>query len=357
MVNADRLTVKSTEALNDAIALARQNGNPLVYDVHLLLALLRQDEGIVVPILQKLGANVASLRDQLEREAERLPKQSNAQPSLSRELNGVLDKAEGEARQLNDEYISTEHLLLALADARGTESKTLLDGVGATKPALLEALRSVRGSHRVTDQTPENQYQALQRYTRDLTDVARKGKLDPVIGRDEEIRRVIQVLSRRTKNNPVLIGEPGVGKTAIAEGLAQRIANGDVPEGLKNKRLISLDLGSLIAGAKYRGEFEERLKAVLKEITDAQGQFVVFIDELHTLVGAGKAEGAMDAGNMLKPALARGELRVVGATTLDEYRKYIRKRCGSGAAVPARVRRRAVGREHDRDPARAQGAL
>ncbi len=325
MVNADRLTVKSTEALNDAIALARQSGNPQVYDVHLLLALLRQDEGIVVPILQKLGANVASLRDQLEREVERLPKQSNAQPSLSRELNGVLDRAEGEARQLNDEYISTEHLLLALADARGTESKTLLDGVGATKSALLDALRSVRGSHRVTDQTPENQYQALQRYTRDLTDVARKGKLDPVIGRDEEIRRVIQVLSRRTKNNPVLIGEPGVGKTAIAEGLAIRIANGDVPEGLKNKRLIALDLGALIAGAKYRGEFEERLKAVLKEITDSQGQFVVFIDELHTLVGAGKAEGAMDAGNMLKPALARGELRVVGATTLDEYRKYIEK--------------------------------
>ena len=325
MVNADRLTVKSTEALNDAISLARQSGNPLVYDVHLLLSLLRQDEGIVVPIVQKLGASVATLREQLEREVERLPKQSNAQPSMSRELNGVLDRAEDEARKLGDEYISTEHLLLALSDARGTESKTLLEQAGATHTALLDGLRSVRGSHRVTDQTPENQYQALQRYTRDLTDVARKGKLDPVIGRDEEIRRVIQVLSRRTKNNPVLIGEPGVGKTAIAEGLAQRIANGDVPEGLKNKRLVSLDLGALIAGAKYRGEFEERLKAVLKEITDAQGKFVVFIDELHTLVGAGKAEGAMDAGNMLKPALARGELRVVGATTLDEYRKYIEK--------------------------------
>jgi ATP-dependent Clp protease ATP-binding subunit ClpB len=325
VVNADRLTVKSTEALNDAISLARQSGNPLVYDVHLLLSLLRQDEGIVVPIVQKLGASVATLREQLEREVERLPKQSNAQPSMSRELNGVLDRAEDEARKLGDEYISTEHLLLALSDARGTESKTLLEQAGATHTALLDGLRSVRGSHRVTDQTPENQYQALQRYTRDLTDVARKGKLDPVIGRDEEIRRVIQVLSRRTKNNPVLIGEPGVGKTAIAEGLAQRIANGDVPEGLKNKRLVSLDLGALIAGAKYRGEFEERLKAVLKEITDAQGKFVVFIDELHTLVGAGKAEGAMDAGNMLKPALARGELRVVGATTLDEYRKYIEK--------------------------------
>ena len=237
----------------------------------------------------------------------------------------MLDQAEREPGQLGDEYVSTEHLLLALSDARGTESRTLARDGWSNHTNLLESLKSVRGSHRVTDQTPETQYQALQRYTRDLTDAARKGKLDPVIGRDEEIRRVIQVLSRRTKNNPVLIGEPGVGKTAIAEGLAQRIANGDVPEGLKNKRLVSLDLGALIAGAKYRGEFEERLKAVLKEITDAQGRFIVFIDELHTIVGAGKAEGAMDAGNMLKPMLARGELRVVGATTLDEYRKHIEK--------------------------------
>src|SRR5215469_2080878 len=325
VVNPDRLTVKSGEALNAAIALARQNGNPLVYDTHLLLALLQQDEGIVVPVLQKLGVSVAALREQVEREIQRFPKQSNAQPTLSRELNGVLDRAEREAQSLGDEYISTEHLRLALSDARGTESRTLLEAAGAGHSALLESLKSVRGSHRVTDQTPENQYQALQRFSRDLTDAARQGKLDPVIGRDEEIRRVIQVLSRRTKNNPVLIGEPGVGKTAIAEGLAQRIANGDVPEGLKNKRLVSLDLGALIAGAKYRGEFEERLKAVLKEITDAQGQFIVFIDELHTIVGAGKAEGAMDAGNMLKPMLARGELRVVGATTLDEYRKHIEK--------------------------------
>ncbi len=325
MLNADRLTVKSAEALNDAITLARQNGNPLAYDAHLMLALLRQDEGIVVPILQKLGSNVPALREQIEAEIARLPKQSGAQPSVSRELNTVLDRADDEARALNDEYVSTEHLLLALADARGTATRPILERAGITKTALLDALRSVRGSHRVTDQTPENQYQALQRYTRDLTDQARKGKLDPVIGRDEEIRRVIQVLSRRTKNNPVLIGEPGVGKTAIAEGLAQRIANGDVPEGLKNKRLLALDLGALIAGAKYRGEFEERLKAVLKEITDAQGMFIMFIDELHTLVGAGKAEGSMDAGNMLKPMLARGELRVVGATTLDEYRKYVEK--------------------------------
>src|SRR5881394_4022051 len=324
MINAERLTVKAGEALNECVNLARRNGNPIIYDIHLLSALLDQQESIVVPILQKLGASVAALRDRTQREIARFPKQSDAQPTLSRELNQIFDHAEDEAKKLGDEYVSTEHLLLALAEVKG-ESRTLLNEVGVTRNNLLEALEAVRGAHRVTDQNPENRYQALEKYTRDLTEAARKGKLDPVIGRDEEIRRAIQVLSRRTKNNPVLIGEPGVGKTAIVEGLAQRIVAGDVPEGLKDKRLVALDIGAMVAGSKYRGEFEDRLKAVLKEITESAGQIICFIDELHTLVGAGAAEGAVDAANMLKPALARGELRCVGATTLDEYRKHVEK--------------------------------
>ena len=325
MINPDKLTVKSAEALNEALAEARKAGNPQVYDTHLLLVLLGQDESIVVPVLQKLGVNVAALREALTRETGRYPKQSDAQPTMARELTAVLDQSEKEAKKLGDEYVSTEHLLLALSDAKGTETRTLLNALGGTHKALLQAIEAIRGTHRVTDQNPENQYQALQKYTRDLTEAASQGKLDPVIGRDEEIRRVIQVLSRRTKNNPVLIGEPGVGKTAIVEGLAQRIVNGDIPESLRGKRVLSLDLGSLIAGAKFRGEFEERLKAVLKELTEDKDQFITFIDELHTLVGAGKAEGSMDAGQMLKPMLARGELRVVGATTLDEYRTHVEK--------------------------------
>jgi ATP-dependent Clp protease ATP-binding subunit ClpB len=326
VLNAERLTIKAAEAIQAAAQEASRRGNPALEDVHVLLALLGQEETVVVPVLQKVGANVTRLREATGAVVDRLPKQTGGASSTpSRELGQIFDAAERAARELKDEYTSTEHLLLGLAMQRGSTARDLLQHQAATESALREALESVRGSHRVTDQSPEQKYRALERFTRDLTEVARRGGLDPVIGRDEEIRRIVQVLSRRTKNNPVLIGEPGVGKTAVVEGLAQRIISGDIPESLKNKRLVQLDLSAMVAGAKYRGEFEERLKAVLKEITEAAGRYVVFIDELHTLVGAGAAEGAMDAGNMLKPALARGELRVVGATTLDEYRKHIEK--------------------------------
>ncbi len=310
-----RWTHKTTEAVQAAMTLATERSNPEVTPVHLLLALIGQADGVVLPVLQKVGVAPAQLKADLDAEIQALPSAYGAgDPQLSRELRDAFQRADQVRADLTDDYLSTEHLLLALHERVGLDRET-----------LLAALAEVRGSHRVTSQNPEETYQALERFGRDLTEAAREGALDPVIGRDEEIRRTIQVLSRRTKNNPVLIGEPGVGKTAIAEGLARRIVEGDVPEGLKNKRVVSLDLGSMVAGAKYRGEFEERLKAVLKEITDADGQVITFIDEMHTVVGAGAAEGAMDAGNMLKPLLARGELRLIGATTLDEFRKHIEK--------------------------------
>jgi ATP-dependent Clp protease ATP-binding subunit ClpB len=322
----DKFTIKSQEALAEAQSQASSRGHSEIQPAHLLRALLAQPEGSTVPVLQKLGISIEQLQGQLEQILGKLPKVSGgAQSQLSRTTSRVLEAAQKEAEQLKDEYVSTEHVLLAIASEKSDPAGQALRGAGANRESILQALASVRGSARVTDPDPESKYQALAKFGRDLTDVARKGKIDPVVGRDEEIRRVIQVLSRRTKNNPVLIGEPGVGKTAIAEGLAQRIVAGDVPESLKDRRLIALDIGALIAGSKYRGEFEDRLKAVLREVAEAQGQVILFIDELHTIVGAGAAEGAADAANMLKPALARGELRCIGATTLDEYRKRVEK--------------------------------
>ena len=320
----DKMTIKAQEAFTRAQELAQRKDHAELLPLHLLAGLLWETDGVVVPLLQKLGVQVPRIQQIVLDELERRPTATGTQMGMNRASNDVLNQAQKEADRLKDEYVSTEHMLLALTDIK-SEAKEILATAGADHKAVLSALKEVRGGQRVTDQNPEAKYQALERYGRDLVEMARQGRIDPVIGRDEEIRRTMQVLSRRTKNNPVLIGEPGVGKTAIVEGLATRMLNGDVPDVLANKRIIALDMGALIAGAKFRGEFEDRLKAVIKDVTDSDGEIILFIDELHTVVGAGKAEGSMDAGNLLKPALARGELRTIGATTLDEYKKHIEK--------------------------------
>ncbi len=327
-MNPNKLTIKSQEALEAARAIAEENGNQAIEPEHLLLALLRDEEGIPTSILKKAGANLEYVRSKAEESVKKFPRISGggvANQYISQPLAKVLDAAEKDATQMRDEFVSTEHILLALLGEKTTEPYKILTSQGLNHELVLKALREIRGTQRVTDQNPEEKYQSLQKFGRDLTDLARKGKLDPVIGRDDEIRRVLQVLARRTKNNPVLIGDPGVGKTAVVEGIARRIASGDVPDGLKSKRIVELDMGSLVAGTGYRGQFEDRLKSIIKEVVESDGEIILFMDELHTLVGAGAAQGSVDASNMLKPALARGELRAIGATTVNEYRKYIEK--------------------------------
>src|SRR5438874_8201712 len=348
MIQFDKFTQKAQEAMQQAQSLAGKNQHQAIHPVHLLLALAAEKEGVVRPVLEKCGVQPAALLQEAERALNDIPKVTGAQPGayISPSLNDTVDRASEEAERFKDEFVSTEHLLLSMSKQKSDPAGNLLNRLGATHEKILNALVSVRGTQRITDQNPESKYQALERYAVNLTDQAKKGKLDPVIGRDEEIRRVMQVLSRRTKNNPVLIGEPGVGKTAIVEGLAQRIVRGDVPDQLRNKRLVAIDLGSMIAGTKFRGEFEDRLKAVVKEIIDSNGEIICFIDELHTLVCAGSAEGAIDAANLLKPALARGELRCIGATTLNEYKKHVEK----DAALARRFQTVLVGEPSVEDP-------